>query len=256
MSNNRIRLYIKRLINAGYEYYPDRVCTCGCGEKIKIMRWHLINAKIPKYCNSGHINKNKKFSDEHCEKIRKSNLISMNKKEVKELIQKNRTPPVYDKKRCKEMSNITKKLWQNSEYRNKTIQSHIGKIPTFEARLNMSKAQLKLREDGWMCGENHPAYIDGRSKEKQKYCILFNDFEFRSMILQRDNNKCMNPCCTGNKDRFNRLDLHHIDYNKMNCNPDNIITLCHSCHSRSNYDRKWHKSWYRAVMYRRYGYEY
>jgi len=29
-------------------------------------------------------------------------------------------------------------------------------------------------------------------------------------------------------------DVHHIDYNKQNCNPDNLITLCKSCHMKTN----------------------
>jgi len=35
--------------------------------------------------------------------------------------------------------------------------------------------------------------------------------------------------------------IHHIDYNKKNCNPDNLITLCHSCHSKTNGDRNYWK---------------
>ena len=31
--------------------------------------------------------------------------------------------------------------------------------------------------------------------------------------------------------------VHHIDYNKKNCNPDNLITLCSSCHTRTNHNR-------------------
>ncbi len=34
------------------------------------------------------------------------------------------------------------------------------------------------------------------------------------------------------------LDIHHIDYNKWNCNPANLISLCHSpCHTRTNLGR-------------------
>ena len=31
--------------------------------------------------------------------------------------------------------------------------------------------------------------------------------------------------------------IHHIDYNKYNCNPDNLITLCKKCHGRTNLNR-------------------
>jgi len=37
-----------------------------------------------------------------------------------------------------------------------------------------------------------------------------------------------------------KLSVHHIDYNKYNLNPDNLITLCVSCHSKTNHNReKW-----------------
>ena len=31
--------------------------------------------------------------------------------------------------------------------------------------------------------------------------------------------------------------VHHIDYNKKNCNPENLITLCNSCHIKTNTNR-------------------
>ena len=37
------------------------------------------------------------------------------------------------------------------------------------------------------------------------------------------------------------LHCHHIDYNKKNCNPENLITLCHSCHLKTNGNRKYWK---------------
>lgn len=30
---------------------------------------------------------------------------------------------------------------------------------------------------------------------------------------------------------------NHIDYNKKNCNPKNLITLCRKCHSKTNSNR-------------------
>ena len=32
-------------------------------------------------------------------------------------------------------------------------------------------------------------------------------------------------------------DVHHIDYDKKNCNPENLITLCKKCHSKTNSHR-------------------
>jgi len=34
-------------------------------------------------------------------------------------------------------------------------------------------------------------------------------------------------------------DVHHIDYNKLNCNIKNLITLCRSCHIKTNHNREY-----------------
>jgi hypothetical protein len=35
-----------------------------------------------------------------------------------------------------------------------------------------------------------------------------------------------------------KLHIHHIDYNKKNCNPNNLISLCMQCHRQTSYNRK------------------
>lgn len=36
--------------------------------------------------------------------------------------------------------------------------------------------------------------------------------------------------------------VHHIDYNKKNCNPKNLIILCKKCHTKTNYNRNYWKN--------------
>ena len=38
--------------------------------------------------------------------------------------------------------------------------------------------------------------------------------------------------------------IHHIDYDKKNCNPTNLITLCKSCHAKTNRDREYWLSYF------------
>jgi hypothetical protein len=33
--------------------------------------------------------------------------------------------------------------------------------------------------------------------------------------------------------------VHHIDYDKLNCNPNNLITLCNKCHMKTNFNREY-----------------
>ena len=94
-------------------------------------------------------------------------------------------------------------------------------------------------------GELNPNWCGGASFEP--YCTIWKQPEFRKDILERDNYRCQNPDCWC---KFDRLDLHHIDYDKKNCHPDNIVTLCISCNARANVEREWHTSWYTAIMQR------
>jgi hypothetical protein len=83
------------------------------------------------------------------------------------------------------------------------------------------------------------------------YCQNWTN-EFKNYIKERDGNKCLNPYCYGGD---GVLAVHHIDYNKKNCHPSNLITVCRSCNSRANKDRRWHKAWYQTIIKRRYNYE-
>jgi len=33
--------------------------------------------------------------------------------------------------------------------------------------------------------------------------------------------------------------VHHIDYDKKNCNSENLVTLCHKCHTKTNNNRNY-----------------
>ena len=100
-------------------------------------------------------------------------------------------------------------------------------------------------------GENHPNYISGCGVSD--YCPTWTDKEYKEALMQRDNNICQNPYCyhtTG------RLSIHHIDYDKKNCHPSNLITVCIGCNGRANTYREWHKSWYQTIMSKKFGYKY
>lgn len=69
-------------------------------------------------------------------------------------------------------------------------------------------------------------------------------------IKIRDNYKCQNPNCKYKNEIVKKFNIttHHIDYNKNNCDDDNLITLCRSCNSIANHDKKYYQEWYYKII--------
>lgn len=76
--------------------------------------------------------------------------------------------------------------------------------------------------------------------------------EYKEYIKERDGYICLNPGCRS----ISRLVVHHIDYNKKDCSPQNLITVCNVCNLSANHNRGWYTFWYQAVLYNRYNYKY
>ena len=82
-----------------------------------------------------------------------------------------------------------------------------------------------------MAGANNPSWKGGISFEP--YPTTWT-FRLREAIRDRDGRIC--HIC-GKKEDGTRLDVHHVDYDKRNIDPDNLISLCVPCHRRTNYGR-------------------
>ena len=68
----------------------------------------------------------------------------------------------------------------------------------------------------------------------------------RRSIRERDNYICQ---LCGKPQGDIAHDVHHIDYNKKNCSPTNLITLCHSCNSKVNCNRpNWTKFFMKKII--------
>jgi transposase len=92
---------------------------------------------------------------------------------------------------------------------------------------------------GKLSGNKHPSWQGGISYKYRKglgpqYPAAFNK-GLRSQIMERDNHLCQQ--CLSSKD----LTIHHIDYNKHNNDPENLITACRSCNAKFNFDRDFWK---------------
>jgi ribosomal protein S14 len=86
----------------------------------------------------------------------------------------------------------------------------------------------------WERGKNAPNWQGGITNYPYPY-------EFRSLrkeIRKRDGYKCR--MCGCSQEKNNRgLQVHHIDYNKYNIEPNNLITLCNKCHGRTHIHRSY-----------------
>lgn len=143
--------------------------------------------------------------------------------------------------------NNTKELWKNSNYRNHMIEVHKGKKCS-----NKTKEKMRLSHKGVKFSEKHKQklrhpktkehalniskgilkYYEKMGISKEPYS---NDWTstLKRAIRERDNYICQICSMYGQV-------VHHIDYNKKNCNCNNLLTLCNSCHSKTNQSRnKW-----------------
>ncbi len=92
----------------------------------------------------------------------------------------------------------------------------------------------------------------GEGKSKEKYNPLFNG-RLKDYIFERDNYKCQNPKCETdpNHPRGKRLAVHHIDYDKKNVEPRNLISICATCNAKANKDREHWKTFYQNLQLER-----
>ena len=91
-------------------------------------------------------------------------------------------------------------------------------------------------------GENNPNWKDGASFEI--YPLEFNE-KLKAKVRKRDNYTCQNCRMTEEEHIIvlgRNLPVHHIDYNKKNCDETNLIALCNQCNLRANANRDyWEK---------------
>jgi hypothetical protein len=89
-------------------------------------------------------------------------------------------------------------------------------------------------------GSNHPQWRGGLSFKP--YPLGWTK-TYREQIRSRDSYKCQSCGCS--ETECNRvLSVHHIDYNKNNLSENNLISLCLSCHMKTNYKRDYWKNFF------------
>jgi hypothetical protein len=105
-----------------------------------------------------------------------------------------------------------------------------------------TKIKISLSNKGKLLGKLHWNWQGG----PKDYGITFNLY-LKEYIRYRDNYQCK-ICGILQSDCKNRLSCHHIDYDKKNCDPTNLISLCSSCHMKTNFNREYWKVYFKEVI--------
>ena len=100
------------------------------------------------------------------------------------------------------------------------------------------KKKISKTLTGRYCGKKHPNWQGGKSFEP--YSVDWTR-TLRRSIRERDHYICQLTGQYGNV-------VHHIDYDKKNCNPDNLITLSNSSNTKVNKNRKYWTRYFQNLM--------
>jgi formylmethanofuran dehydrogenase subunit E len=120
------------------------------------------------------------------------------------------------------------------EERIKTGNRRKGTPHTKEANEKNRVAHLGEKSPLWQGGVWHDPYsVDWTLSLKKS-------------IRERDHYICQ---LCGAQQEEEAFSVHHIDYNKQNCSPDNLITLCHSCHEKTNLNREYWTNYFQTKIF-------
>lgn len=179
--------------------------------------------------------KGKKASKETREKIRLSKLGSKNP-----MFKIGKKHPLYGVSPSKETrekigkGNKGKKLSKETKLKMSLVRK--GRKLSDEWKINIGRSN-RGKNNG-MFGKRPHNWLGGYSI--RDYSFDFNE-ELKMIIRKRDNFKCQ-LCFSP------AVIIHHIDYNKKNSNSNNLITLCRSCHAKTNNNRIYWEAYFNETM--------
>jgi hypothetical protein len=145
--------------------------------------------------------------------------------EAKEKMRKAKLGKTLSADHKRKIGEANKDKPHSEEWKKKIGLANKDKIRTEEMKKRWSKAQQGSKSHCWRGGISFEPYsVDWTETLKRA-------------IRERDHYTCQ---LCGALQSDTAFDVHHKDYNKKNCNPDNLVTLCNPCHMKTNFNReKW-----------------
>ena len=183
----------------------------------------------------------KKHSEETRRKISKALFGKKPSDETRKKLSKANLGKKFSEEHKKKISEalLGKTHSCSEEARKKLSEANLGKTQSNETRIKRSCTHQNISREEWA------GFVSC-----EPYCDVWADKEYKESIRERDEYKCQNPfCSTPSK----RLAIHHINYNKKNCKPNNLITLCNSCNSKANANRDYWVLLYNEIILNKIG---
>ncbi len=214
--------------------YDNKIVIRSLSNGLKQVSCGCIQGQLLSLANTG-----KKRTEEQNKK---------NSELAKERLKNPENHPMYGKKQTQETrqkikTSLTGRTGKQSplfgkkkseEHNRKNSESHKGK-QLGDKNFFFGKKFIRELNGNWQGGISFLPYAPEFNKP------------LKQSILERDNYICQCPDC---KQKSDKLAVHHIDYDKQNNNPENLITLCPSCHSKTNgkNKRKYFTEYYQNIM--------
>lgn len=222
-----------------------KFCECGCGQETIIVRGKpnrfihghavrciSIETREKRSVSMIGVNKGNFHSEETRKKISENKIKNMNDETRRKMSESaSKRKPITENTKIK-MSKSHKGFKHSEESKKKMSNIQKGRIVSEESKKKMSEAKK-----GTWNGEKNPMWLGGISF--LPYCHKFNE-KLKESIRNRDNRTCQN---CGIKENGTKHSVHHIHYDKENCYPD-LITLCKSCHTKTNGNREYWEVYY------------
>lgn len=220
------------------------LCKCGCGRKVNKNRNFIWghNIRFIEECNKTGKTFEKMYGIRKAIKLKKQLSIINSKNRYKE-----NNPNFKDGRSLKKIFkcidiDCSNKVWKPNTRCKSCSNSlkRLGRKKSQEEKDKISISMKLLFKDP----TKHPSWKGGISFEP--YSLKFNK-KLREKIRKRDNYTCQNCDKTEKEHLIDTgyvLSVHHIDYNKKNSRENNLITLCHLCNLKANFNRNYWKNYY------------
>jgi hypothetical protein len=220
----------------------DKYCECGCGGIIKPNRRFLL----------GHANKGKPMSEEQKKQIGCANKGKIRSEETIEKMRQISLGRKHSEETKRKISEISKTHKLSDEHKQKLFAGRdkfLKENPTFFIEINTgrshseeTKAKIGAKSKGRHHSEESLIKRFTTMVEKRQFYISENDDIYCDMWLDREYIADLRGVACEHCGITNMMNLHmfgfslntHHKYGKKKCAPDDIQTLCNSCHI------KWH----------------